>query len=98
MLWAEGGAVGRIALAVIAAAAIFTGDIPLACLSLLTKNLNLAALGIAGKIFAVFLMRPAPLVLLVSAIFYLWVYLKRSRVVAGGAPRSGQQAKGCAMA
>jgi hypothetical protein len=78
MLWAEGGAIGRLALLVNTAGLLFTGEIPLAILIVLTKHLNPGA-GFLGKIETVLLMRPAPLILLVMAIFYLWIYVRRAR-------------------
>jgi hypothetical protein len=73
-LWAEGGAIGWIALAVTAAGIFFTGDIPLAILMQLTRNLDASAASMMGKVPILLLTRPAPLILLVIAIFYLWIY------------------------
>jgi len=78
LLWAEGGAIGRLALLVNTAGLLLTGEIPLAILIVLTKHLSPGA-GIFGKIETVLLMRPAPLILLAMAVFYLWIYLRRVR-------------------
>ncbi|MGA3371732.1 MAG: glycosyltransferase family 87 protein [Terracidiphilus sp.] len=78
LLWAEGGAIGRLALLVSTAGLVFTGEIPLAILIVLTKHLHPGA-GLFGKMETVLLMRPAPLILLAMAIFYLWIYLRRAR-------------------
>jgi hypothetical protein len=76
MLWAEGGAIGWIALLVSAAGLALTGDIPLAILTSLSNNLHMGTAGVFGKILTVVLLRPASLILLVMGIFYLWVYLR----------------------
>jgi hypothetical protein len=78
MLWAKGGAIGRIALVVTTAGIVLTADIPLAILVILTKNLPISTVGLSRQIMTVVLMRPATLILLVMGIFYLWVYLRRA--------------------
>jgi len=80
MLWAEGGLIARFALLATTAAVVLTGDIPLAILALMTKNLDVVTMGIAAKILMVPVLRPAPLMLLTIAIFYLWIYVRRTRV------------------
>jgi len=77
ILWAEGGAAGTIALVVNAAAIVFTADIPLATLVLLTRNVHPDTTGLYGQMLTVLITRPASVILLVMAIFYLWVYLRR---------------------
>jgi hypothetical protein len=78
MLWAEGGAIRRIALLVTTAGLVLTGDIPLAILSNLANDLRVGTAGIFGKILTVVLLRPASIILLVMGIFYLWMYLRRT--------------------
>jgi hypothetical protein len=78
MLWAKGGAIGRIALVVTTAGIVLTADIPLAILVILTKNLPISTVGLSRQIMTVVLMRPATLILLVMGVFYLWVYLRRA--------------------
>jgi hypothetical protein len=78
LLWAEGGTIGNIALAVTAASIVFTSDIPLAVLANFTKNLN-PGTNLLGKIATVLLTRPAPVVLLMMAICYLWIYVRSAR-------------------
>jgi hypothetical protein len=80
MLWAEGGPIGWVALLVTTAGIVSTGDIPLAILLILTKNLLISTAGLSGKMLTVVLMRPAPLILLAMGIFYLWVYVRRDPV------------------
>jgi len=77
MLWAEGGLTGWIALLVNSAGVVVTGDIPSAILLNLTGNLRIPAAGLCGKILTVVLLQPAPFILLLMGIFYLWVYLRR---------------------
>ena len=79
MLWAEGGLDGWLALFVNSAAIILTGDIPLAVLGILTRNLRLSAVSLLGKILTVVTSRPIPLVLLLMGVFYLWVYVRNTR-------------------
>lgn len=76
MLWAEGGAIGWVALLLNTASILLTGDIPATILLLLTRNLSLGATGLGGKILTVVLLQPAPLFLLAMGIFYLLVYLR----------------------
>jgi hypothetical protein len=78
MMWAEGGATGRIALMVTAAGLVLTGDLPLAILSILSNRLHVGTAGIFAQMLTVVLIRPASLILLVMGIFYLWVYVRRT--------------------
>jgi hypothetical protein len=77
ILWAEGGLTGWLALLVTSAGIVFTGDIPLTILLILTGNLHISTAGLPGQILTVVLLRPTPLILLLMAIFYLWIYLRR---------------------
>ena len=77
ILWAKGGPIRWVALVVTTAGIVLTADIPLVILNIFTKNLHVDTVGIFGKILTVVLMRPVPLILLVMAIFYLWVYVRR---------------------
>jgi hypothetical protein len=54
-----------------------TGEVPLAALVNLTANLNLGAAGIFSQLLTVVVMRPGSLAMLVMAIFYVWVYVRR---------------------
>ena len=81
-LWAEGGPLRWLALLLNTAAVVLTGDIPSAILVLLTKNLHLNTAELSGKILTIVLVRPAPLILLAMAIFYLWAYLRRAHSLA----------------
>jgi hypothetical protein len=77
MLWAEGGAIARIALLLNGAAIVITGDLPLTLLTIFTRNMQFSAQGVPGQILTVVLRRPVPLILLAMAIFYLWIYVRR---------------------
>jgi hypothetical protein len=78
MLWAEGGPIRWIALLVTTTGLVLTGDVPLAILAILSNRLNVGTTGIFGKMLTVVLIRPASLILLAMAIFYLWIYVRRS--------------------
>jgi hypothetical protein len=74
-LWAEGGPIRWIALLVNGIGLLLVGDLPLALLSGLPSELHLGSTGIFAQIRTVLLIRPASLILLVTGIFYLWVYM-----------------------
>jgi hypothetical protein len=78
MLWAEGGTIAWMALLIGTAGVVFTGDLPLAVLMHLTRHLYSPAAGLVEKTAIAVLTRPAPLILLVTAIFYLLVYSRRT--------------------
>ncbi len=78
MLWAEGGPARWPALLITTAGLVITADIPLAILSIHVKNLYVGTAGILGKMLTVLLIRPASLILLMVAVFYLWMYLSRA--------------------
>ena len=75
-LWAKGGRVGRIAVAITTACVTMTGDVPLAAFVVISKSTAGMADGFLKKLAMVVLTRPASILLLVAAVFYLWVYLR----------------------
>jgi len=77
ILWTEGGPLRWIALLLNTAGIVMTGDIPSAVLVILTRGLHIDSAGILGHALNVILLRPATLILLAMAIFYLWVYMRR---------------------
>jgi hypothetical protein len=77
LLWIKGGPMGRIALLVSTAGILLTGDVPLAIFSILANKMHVGPTGFSGKVMTVLMLRPASLILLVMAIFYLWVYMRR---------------------
>lgn len=77
MLWAERGPRGWFALLATTAGIVLTGDIPSTALAILTGHLSVEP-GFVSHLKAALLLRPAPLILLVIAAFYLWVYWQRA--------------------
>ncbi len=67
---------------------MFTGDIALYILTSLQKYFPAPEQGILGKIVTATIFRPAPLLLLASGAFYLWVYVTRVRNGRATAPSS----------
>ena len=78
MLWAGGGRVARLALAVTAAGLVLTGDLTWAVILGPLSNLHLILPRLAGQILVAALVFPAPLIVLTMAIFYLWIYVRRA--------------------
>jgi uncharacterized membrane protein len=78
MLCAAGGRAGKLAVSVTTAGIVLAGDIPLALITILSNYLHISTAGIYGKILTVMLIRPVSLILLVMAIFYLSMYLRRT--------------------
>jgi len=77
MLLAEGGARGWLALLATSAGIVITGDIPATGLAILTAGLSVEP-GFPGHLRAALLLRPAPIILLFIAAFYLWIYWQRT--------------------
>ena len=77
LLWAEGGAKGWFAVLANTAGIVITGDIPSTGLSILTSHVQ-AGEGFFAHLRAALLVRPAPIILLVMTVFYLWVYWQRA--------------------
>jgi hypothetical protein len=79
MLWAERGRIGRLALLVNTAGLVVTGDLSWVIFLALNKSLHLLTTGLSGRILLVALTVSAPLILLVTSVFYLWVYARDAR-------------------
>jgi hypothetical protein len=77
MLWAEGGLTGWLALIINTIGIAMTGDFPLACLVLLTKDLHPDITRLPGQMQFIVMTRPVPLILLAMSAFYLWIYVRR---------------------
>ncbi len=90
MLWAKNGAIGKTALIAGAAGIVFTGDIPLAALMQLTRGMYSPGAGIAARTLIAVVTRPAPLILLFTAVFYLYVSIRHSRRTPGTKEGLGQ--------
>lgn len=78
ILWAEGGRMRWLALAVSTAGVVLTADVPLAILSTLATRLHTGTEGVLNQMLTVVLIRPASLMLLGMSVFYLWMYLRRA--------------------
>lgn len=76
ILWAAKAPKRRIALVLTTAAVIVTSDIPLAIEVAIGKGLLLSPGTLGGKLATMFLLRPAPIVLLALGCFYLWIYMR----------------------
>jgi hypothetical protein len=76
ILCARGGRMGRTALVVNVAAFILTGDIPFALFQVIADRLHAGATGMHEKLLMLLLTRQVSLILLVMAMFYLWVYVR----------------------
>jgi hypothetical protein len=75
MLWARRGPIGWFAILVSWAGLVVTGDIPATSLTILAAHVPWGV-GFFGHLKAALLVRPAPLILLAIAIFYLWTYMR----------------------
>ena len=76
MLWAEGGLIGWFALLVNVAGFALTGDLTWAILLPLINRLHVSTTGLSVETLAVAQVFPAPLILLIMGIFYLWAYAR----------------------
>lgn len=78
MLWSEGRIRGLLSLAFTGAAIVFTSDLPLALLSVLSGGVHVPP-GAGGQVLTVLLLRPAPLALLALGTFNLFQYARVCR-------------------
>jgi hypothetical protein len=76
LLWAEGGAVAWLALLVTGAGIVFTANTMMQLLGIFAHHWQLASAGLAGRTLNVLMTRPAPIILLIISIFYLWTYVR----------------------
>ncbi len=77
MLCSEGGLIGKLAVLVNTLGFVLTGDIPWAILLGIIGKMPAPATRLSGEFLTAAQVFPAPLMLLVMGIFYLWVYVKR---------------------
>jgi hypothetical protein len=77
MLWAEGGLIRWLALAVNTLALVLTSDLPWIFFSILISHLRPAMPWLHGSIVNMLVVFPAPTILLIMSIFYLWLYAAR---------------------
>ncbi len=76
MMWASGGKPGKLAIVVTGAAIVINGDIFSALRITLTHRFIVPQPHLLSEALTVLLTRPAPLILLVTAGFYLWIYVR----------------------
>ena len=80
MLGDEAARRRKVALFTVALAVFFTSDLPLALQAMLTRAINVPALGSFGRTIFLPVLRPAPIALLLMAIVFVWIYSRRARV------------------
>jgi hypothetical protein len=78
-LWSKGVTIARFALLVNAAGVVMTGDLTWAFILSIINNLHLSTAGFCGQILTFVQVIPAPVTLLMLAIFYLSVYMRGVR-------------------
>jgi len=81
LLWAEGGRMGKLALAVNAAAFVLTGDLPWVVFSVLLGSMRPAMPWLTDSMLTAIVVFPAPMALLAMSVFYLWAYARRGSEV-----------------
>lgn len=95
-LWAEGGMVAWLAFAFTGAGILITSDIPVAALSMIGAH-SYSQPGIWNKIKLLSFTRPAPLILLGMAVFYLWAYAGLLPFKGAGLPVADPQSEAPSM-
>ena len=78
ILWSERGAVGWSAVLINLLGAVGNGDLFSRVRILLTRDLLEHADGRSGQILTVICARPMPLIVLLTASFYLWIYARHA--------------------
>ncbi len=86
MLWAEGGLTGRLALLVTTAGFVLNGDFFWVIVLDFISRLHLPATALTRQVVIAVQVFPAPLILLVMSVFYLWVYVRSCSVHAPSQP------------
>jgi hypothetical protein len=86
MLWAEGGPMGWLALVVNSAAFVLTGDLPWAVFFGIIGHMRGPTTALGTQMLVAAQVFPAPVILLVTGVFYLWVYVRRCRAHASPQP------------
>lgn len=76
ILWDRGGRIKWIAVAINTAGLVLTADYPLTLLMFWARNSHIPQTGVLTQLFTVAQLRPAPLILLVMSVFYLWFYIR----------------------
>lgn len=78
LLWSEGGRLKWIAGAMTTLALVCTADVPATILLMMMNSLKGGIASVWARLLTAFVFHPAPLVLLVTGVFYLWVYFERT--------------------
>lgn len=86
MLWRREGQRRWVALGLTSAAVFVTSAFPIVVLTFVTRNLSPSLSSFTGKL-ALLLLQPAPVVLLATGCFYLWVFLGYEQSAIGAAER-----------
>ncbi len=76
LLWSSGGRRRWLSLAFTCAAVMWTSDLPVVILGFCLSSIHASAATLGGKLITVFLLKPAPVVLLATGCFYLWTYIR----------------------
>jgi hypothetical protein len=76
MLWAKGGRLKWPALTIGAAAILLTDDLPLQLLGILANSMHATTASFKGQMLTIVFARPAPLILLLASVFYVWIYVR----------------------
>jgi len=79
LLWAEGGRLRWVALALTTLAQLVTGELVWSVVLVCVERLHLSAATLHGPTVGALFSIPVPLTLLVLGCFYLWVYVRRCR-------------------
>jgi hypothetical protein len=78
LLWARGGIIRWLALAINTLALVFTSDLAWIAFSLFLKRLHFAVPSISDSALNVMIVFPAPTAILTMGAFYLWAYARSS--------------------
>jgi hypothetical protein len=81
VLWTEGGLVGWFAVVVNTIGLVLTGDLVWILLFSLFANLHVSTVGMPERLLTAAQVLAMPTILLVMAIFYLWVYVRYDSAV-----------------
>jgi len=75
MLWAERGLIGWLAVILNSLAILLTSDLPWVFFSILLSHFRATLPWLSGSLLNALVVFPAPAILFVMSIFYLWVYV-----------------------
>lgn len=80
MLGFENRLVRNLASILVTISVLFTSDLPLALLAVLTRGIDLLSLSGVSRTLLLPVLRPAPLALLLMSIVFLWLFVRRARI------------------